>query len=100
MMEHLLAEIEANNEKFEALWGTILSRMDIHQARTETIQEGMEARTNKDQAKIGAAIGSGQEEMRADISSIWAELEESMKHQGGKTSWCPSIMGPRELRAR
>jgi hypothetical protein len=28
------AEIEANNEKFEALRGTLLSQMDIHQART------------------------------------------------------------------
>jgi hypothetical protein len=29
------AEIRANNEKFEVLRGTLLSRMDIHQTRME-----------------------------------------------------------------
>jgi hypothetical protein len=34
------AEIKANNKKFEVLQGTLVSRIDIHQARTEeTIQE-------------------------------------------------------------
>jgi hypothetical protein len=32
------AEIRANNEKFESLLGTFISRMDIHQARTEVMQ--------------------------------------------------------------
>jgi predicted glycoside hydrolase/deacetylase ChbG (UPF0249 family) len=37
--ERMEAKIEANNEKFEVLLGTLISWMDIHQARAETIQE-------------------------------------------------------------
>jgi hypothetical protein len=62
MIEHLLAEIrtnkakmdanqerteakiEANNEKFEVLRGTLVSWMDIDQARTVSIQEDMKAK--------------------------------------------------------
>jgi uncharacterized protein YbcI len=54
--------------------------MDIHQARTEAIQEEMKAKT-KIKKKMEAVIGSGQKEMRAMISSIRAKLEESMKHR-------------------
>jgi DNA-binding transcriptional regulator YbjK len=32
------AEIKASNEKFEVIQSTLISLMDIHQARTETIQ--------------------------------------------------------------
>jgi hypothetical protein len=32
-------KIEANNAKFEILRDTLASRVDIHQERTETIQE-------------------------------------------------------------
>jgi hypothetical protein len=38
------AKIDANNEKFEALRGTPISRMDIHQPRTESTQEEMKAK--------------------------------------------------------
>jgi hypothetical protein len=31
--------MDANNEKFEVLQGTFVSRMDIHQARTVSTQE-------------------------------------------------------------
>jgi hypothetical protein len=48
------ARIEANNEKFEALRGTLLSRMVIHQARTQDIQEEMEAKMIKNQERIEA----------------------------------------------
>jgi L-lactate utilization protein LutC len=41
----------------------------------------MKAKMNKNQEKMETAIRSGLEEMRAVISSIQAELEESMKHQ-------------------
>jgi hypothetical protein len=37
------AEIKTNNDKFEVLWSTLVSRMDIHQARTEAIQEEITA---------------------------------------------------------
>jgi DNA anti-recombination protein RmuC len=79
--ERMEAKIEANNNKFETLQGTVRSQMDIHQARTEAIQEEMEAKMNKIEEKLEAAIVKGQEEMRAMISSIWPQLEESMKRQ-------------------
>jgi hypothetical protein len=37
--EKMEAKIETNNEKCEALRGTLLSWMDIYQARTEAIEE-------------------------------------------------------------
>jgi chromosome segregation ATPase len=54
-------QIEANNEKFEALRGTLLSRKDIHQASTEAIQEEMKAKMNKNQEKMDDWL----EEMKA-----------------------------------
>jgi hypothetical protein len=39
----------------------------------------MESKMNKNQEKMDASIRSGQEEMRAAMSSIGAKLEESMK---------------------
>jgi hypothetical protein len=38
IQEKIEAKIEANNEKFEVLQGTVVSRMDIHQPRTEFMQ--------------------------------------------------------------
>jgi hypothetical protein len=38
------AEISANNKTFEVLQGTLISQMDIHQARTEANQERLEAK--------------------------------------------------------
>jgi hypothetical protein len=38
------AEIRANNEKFEVLRGALVSRMDIHQARTQYAQEEMKVK--------------------------------------------------------
>jgi DNA polymerase III delta prime subunit len=75
------AKIEANNKNFEPLRSTLLSRMHIHQARAESIQEEMESMMNRNEEKMEAAIGCSQEEMRAAISSIGAKLEKSMKHQ-------------------
>jgi hypothetical protein len=37
--EKMEARIDANNKKFKVLRSTLVSRMDIHQARTEAIQE-------------------------------------------------------------
>jgi peptidoglycan hydrolase CwlO-like protein len=34
-------KMEGNNEKFEVLRGTLVSRMDIHEGRTMSIQEDM-----------------------------------------------------------
>jgi hypothetical protein len=59
--ERMEAKIEASNKHFEALRGTLFSRMDIHQAMTEAIQEEMKAKMNKNQEKMDAWL----EEMKA-----------------------------------
>jgi hypothetical protein len=81
MMERQEAKIEANNEKPEVLRSIHVSRMDVHQARTETIQEEMYTKMNKEQEKTEAAIGSDQEELWAAINSFRVKLEESTKHR-------------------
>jgi hypothetical protein len=60
--EKIEARIDANNENFEVLWGTLFSWMDNHQARTVSIQQGTEAR-----------IGIHQEMMEAAVRSICSE---------------------------
>jgi uncharacterized damage-inducible protein DinB len=77
--ERAKAQVEANNEKFEALRGTLRSRMDIQQVWTEAIQEEIKAKMNKNQEKMEATIGSCEVDMRIAITSIRADLEESMK---------------------
>jgi hypothetical protein len=44
--ERMEVKTEANKGKSEALRATLLSQMDIHQARTEVIQEEMETKMN------------------------------------------------------
>jgi hypothetical protein len=65
--------MEGNNEKFEVLQGIFVSRMDIYQVRTVSIQEDMKAK-----------MDIHQEKMEAAIHSIWSELEEALKCQLGK----------------
>jgi UDP-3-O-acyl-N-acetylglucosamine deacetylase len=76
-MEHLVAAIQdnqekkdakigTNNEKFEVLPGTLISWMDIYQARTVSTQEEMKAMMDIYQGK-----------MEATIHFIWTELEET-----------------------
>jgi hypothetical protein len=38
-MKALQERMEANNEKFKILQGTLISWMDIHQTRTEAMQK-------------------------------------------------------------
>jgi hypothetical protein len=64
------ARKDANNEMSKDLRGTLVSQMDIHQARTESTQEEME-----DKMYIQ------QEKMEATIHSIRYELEETIKHR-------------------
>jgi hypothetical protein len=40
--------IEANNEKFEVLQGTLVSHMDIHQARPVSTQESQDGYTSRE----------------------------------------------------
>jgi hypothetical protein len=42
--KEMKARTDASNEKFEALRGTLVSWMDIHQARTEVTEEEIIAR--------------------------------------------------------
>jgi hypothetical protein len=56
--EKMEAKIEVNNEKFEVIQGALVSRMDIHQARTMSIQEEMKANMDIHQEKMEAAIHS------------------------------------------
>jgi hypothetical protein len=46
------AEIRANSEKFEILQDTLASRMDIHQARTESTQEELKAKMDSHHEKL------------------------------------------------
>jgi hypothetical protein len=54
--ERLEAKIEARNEKFEVLWGTVVSWMDIHQARTGSPWEEMKAKMDIHQEKMEATM--------------------------------------------
>jgi uncharacterized coiled-coil protein SlyX len=67
VMAKMKTEMRANNEKFEVLRGTLTSRKNIHQARTESTAEEMKAK-----------IDTHQEKMEAAILSIWSKLEETI----------------------
>jgi hypothetical protein len=62
--------MRANNEMFEAIQSTFISRIDFHQARTLTAQEEMKA-----------TRGVGKERMETAINSVRSELEETIKHR-------------------
>jgi uncharacterized protein YPO0396 len=50
------ARIDANNEKFWVLRSSIVSRMDIYQARTEDNQEEIITKTDAHQESMGASV--------------------------------------------
>jgi hypothetical protein len=56
--EKMEDRLDANNDKFGVLWGTLISRMDIHQSRTLSTQEEMKAKMDIHQEKMEAAIHS------------------------------------------
>jgi hypothetical protein len=62
----LEARIYTNSEKFEVLGDTLISHLDIHQARTEAVQEEMKAKMDILQEKMEAAIHSIQSRVRGD----------------------------------
>jgi hypothetical protein len=62
--------IHANNEKFEVLRGSLVSRMDIHQARTVSTQEEMKAKMDIHQEKV-----------ETTIHSVRSQLEEIIKYR-------------------
>jgi hypothetical protein len=63
-------EMRANSDEFEVLWGTLVSHMNIHQARTESTLEEMKSK-----------MDIHQEKMEAAIHAIQSELEETIKHR-------------------
>jgi hypothetical protein len=64
MMEQPSIEAEIKtNEKFEVIKSTLSSRMDIHQAKTLTIQAEMKAKMNILQDRMEAAIHSIRSEL-------------------------------------
>jgi hypothetical protein len=70
MTARLEALIVANNENFEVLRSALVSRMDIHQTRTESTQKEMKVK-----------IDIHQEKMESTVHSIRSELEETIKHR-------------------
>jgi hypothetical protein len=54
MTARVEAKIEASNEKFEVLQDTLVSQMDIHQARTEAMKEKMDTHQESMEAKMDA----------------------------------------------
>jgi hypothetical protein len=59
-----------NGEKFQVLRGTLISLMDIRQARTESTQDEMKAK-----------MDIHQEKMEVAIQSNWFEVEDSVKYR-------------------
>jgi hypothetical protein len=55
--ENMEARINANNEEFEVLRGTLVSRVDTHQARTKKkIQKGIIAKMDAYQERMEAIM--------------------------------------------
>jgi hypothetical protein len=90
----LLAKIEgkiyANTEKFEVLRKTLVSRMEIHPARTGAFKK-----------EIRANIDMHQENMEAAIPSIPSEIEETIISSGRRPVVCrPKDGGPPQGNSR
>jgi hypothetical protein len=66
---------QANNEKFEILPGTLISWMDIHQARAETIQEQMTAELDTHHERMEANMNACREGNKACLQKTKACLE-------------------------
>jgi hypothetical protein len=66
-------------EKSEALQDTLISRMDIHQARTGAMQEKMDANLKEEikasKEEMKEEIKSGQAQMKPTVSAILEEME-------------------------
>jgi hypothetical protein len=67
-LREMKPEIRAHNEKFEVLQGCIVSRMDIHQARAEAMQE-------KTDAKLKEEIKASKEEMKGEMRAWRKEIK-------------------------
>jgi hypothetical protein len=99
--ERMEAKIKADNEKFEVFQGTLVSRMDNHQAITDAIKKIMdtkikemkagqehpkeeikarieEMKEKSSQAEMKSTVSAIQEKMDTAIHSIRSELQETI----------------------
>jgi multidrug resistance efflux pump len=72
-LKEMKAEIRANNEEFEVLRSTLVSRMAIHQVRTEAVQEV--AKMDARQERMGASMNVWRKEITACQDATEACLE-------------------------
>jgi hypothetical protein len=56
--ERMEARRDATNEMFEVLRGTLVSRMDIHLARTQAIEKEIIANMYAHQERMGACVNA------------------------------------------
>jgi hypothetical protein len=71
----LETEIETNNEKFEVLQNTFVSKMDIHLAQPEVVQEEIIVKMDTHQERMGASINAWQKETTVCQVAMEACLE-------------------------
>jgi hypothetical protein len=64
-MEPMTELLKAMQEMMEMQMGTLISRMDIHQARTEAIQEEIIAKMDAHHERMGASVNACQKETTA-----------------------------------
>jgi hypothetical protein len=60
------AEIKINNEKFEVVHSSLVSRHDIHQARIEAIQDDIIAQRDTHPERMGASVNAWRKETRPE----------------------------------
>jgi hypothetical protein len=75
------ARTDASNEKFEALRGTLVSRMDIHQARTEANPEKMKASLEEMKATVDVFEERLDKMDTTDLEANQEKLNAVVKHQ-------------------
>jgi hypothetical protein len=66
------AEMKTSNEKFEVIQSILVSQIDIHQARTEVIQDVI-AQMDAHRERMGASVNAWRKEMTACLEMVKAE---------------------------
>jgi hypothetical protein len=88
------AEINTNNEKFEVLRSTVVSWMDIHEARTKAIQEEIIAKIDAHQGRMGTSVNAWRKETMA-----CQEVTEACLESKEPTSVSTEVVNRDEFRA-
>jgi hypothetical protein len=84
MRARLEAKMDSHHEKFEVLWGTVLSQMDVHQAKTEANHEELIAAMKTTDERIEALLDVSQEVTEAypEIMEVnLGELQSVTEHE-------------------